>query len=127
MNSSLLAVVSVLLVCTALPCAAKTAKGIRNYPESIDLTLDGSAKAAVTLRVAGLTSDTLNLPLNFPNVKDVALEPPEIDTASVSRSGDVNVMQVKFGHPLAAPTTFKLVFTADKFFDWTKAKSARGT
>ncbi len=127
MNSSLIAVAAALLGCTAIPCAAQTAKGISSYRESVDLALDGSAKVAVTLSAAGLTSDTLNLPLNFPNVKDVALEPTAIGSARASRSGDVNVLQVKFGQPLAAPTTFKLVFTAEKFFDWTKAKSGRGT
>jgi len=115
-----------LLGCMAIPCAAQTPKGISSYGESVDMALGGSAKIVVTLSLAGLTSDMLELPLNFANVKDVALEPAAIGSARAIRTGDVNVLQVKFGQPLAAPTTFKLAFTADHFFDWTKAKSARG-
>jgi hypothetical protein len=126
MKSSIIAVGATLLGCMAFPCAAQTPKGITSYGESVDMAVDGSAKVAVTLSVAGLSSDTLELPLNFANVKDVALDPAAIGSARTVRTGDVDVLQVKFGQPLAAPTTFKLSFTADKFFDWTKAKSARG-
>jgi hypothetical protein len=79
------------------------------------------------VNVATAASDTLVLPLNFTNAKDVSLDPPAAGSARVIKAGDVDLLQVKLAQSPAAAAKLKIALTAERFFDWTKAKTRRGT
>lgn len=114
-----------LLVGLASPAVAQ--KGILDYRETVDIAANGSARVSIEANVAGLTGDTLELPLNFPNTRDVAMESPG-GAASVraTRVGDTSLITVKFSQPPTAKTNLRIGLTTDKFFDWARAKSKRG-
>ena len=125
-QSALTIVVTALLAALAAsPVAAQ--KGIADFREVIDIATGGSAKVSITAVIAGLGSDTLELPLNVPNARDLAVESPSGGaSARITRVGDTSLIAVKFSQPPTAKTELRLTFTADKFFDWARAKSKRG-
>jgi hypothetical protein len=126
MRAAVIAIAGAALL-TGFASPASAQKGILDYHETVDIAANGSARFSIEASVAGLTGDTLELPLNFSNARDVAVESPGgAASARVTRVGDTNLIVVKFNQLPTAKTELKISFMTDKFFDWTRAKSKRG-
>lgn len=109
------------------PAWPQETKGITAYDENFQLMPDGSARVTTRVRVSGLDAEEIDLPVNVAKPENFTAAADGVKVAaSVGKTGDVKVIKLIFATRPIKETEITVTYEAKDFFDWKKARSARG-